>query len=227
MATPIAYTLRRSQRKTIAICITKEAKVEVRAPIGLCNADIEAFLQGKIPWIEKHLALMEERCAKQAPFSLTYGDTVLYLGKPHAIQGQPGNRVGFDGTFLIMPYDWTCDEIQCALEVLYKKLAKEELTQRVARYAEKMGVVPTTIKVNSAKTRWGSCSSSGALNFSWRLILAEESTVDYVVVHELAHMKQMNHSPQFWAEVAKAMPDYQTQREKLNSLQEYLASHGW
>jgi len=109
------------------------------------------------------------------------------------------------------------DEPDAAMEAQYRRRAKELLPQRVAHYAELMGVAPAGIKITGARTRWGSCSGKGNLNFSWRLMLAGEREIDYVVVHELAHLREMNHSPRFWAVVEAALPDYKERRKSLTA----------
>ena len=96
-----------------------------------------------------------------------------------------------------------------------RQRAGEMIRERVEYYAPKMGVTYNRIFIKEQKTRWGSCSSSGNLNFNWKLILIEEELLDYVVVHELAHRKQMNHSQQFWQEVEKILPDYKERRRRL------------
>lgn len=101
------------------------------------------------------------------------------------------------------------------LERLYRKKARERLAERSAYFAALMGVTYNRISVGAAKTRWGSCSAQGNLNFHWKLILMPPQVLDYVVVHELAHRKEMNHSPRFWAEVEKIIPDYKQRRKWL------------
>ena len=105
------------------------------------------------------------------------------------------------------------------LEAQCRKLAQEILPGKVAHYAGLMGVAPAQVKISGAQKRWGSCSSKGSLNFSWRLMLAGDDAVDYVVVHELAHLLEMNHSPRFWAIVARALPDYKIRQKKLKEIQ--------
>lgn len=101
------------------------------------------------------------------------------------------------------------------LETVYKKKARQQLESRAAYFASVMGVSYNRIAIRSAKTRWGSCSAQGNLNFHWKLILMPPEVLDYVVVHELAHRKEMNHSARFWAEVEKVLPDYKKRRRWL------------
>jgi len=90
-----------------------------------------------------------------------------------------------------------------------------------------MGLSPNSLKINSAKTRWGSCSSKANLNFSWMLMMADDEVIDYIVVHELAHLRQMNHSPQFWEIVEKYIPDYKERKKRLKLLQLKLNEEDW
>jgi len=101
------------------------------------------------------------------------------------------------------------------LEEPYRKAAKEYIPKRVAYYADLLGVTYGTISIRDQKTRWGSCSTKGNLNFNYRLMLAPPKVLDYVVVHELCHRKEMNHSPKFWAHVESVMPDYKEYRKWL------------
>ncbi len=104
-----------------------------------------------------------------------------------------------------------------ALEQAYRRQAKARLEERAAYFASRMGVSYQRISVRAAKTRWGSCSAKGNLNFHWKLILMPPQVLDYVLVHELAHRKEMNHSPAFWAEVEKILPDYRERRKWLKT----------
>lgn len=101
------------------------------------------------------------------------------------------------------------------LESLYRARARRQLEARASYFAEQMGVTYNRILVRAARTRWGSCSAQGNLNFHWKLILMPPEILDYVVVHELAHRKEMNHSARFWAEVEKVLPDYASRRKWL------------
>ena len=108
-------------------------------------------------------------------------------------------------------------EPNAALESKLRARAIEVLPERVAYFAHLMGVAPAQVKITGARTRWGSCSGKGNLNFSWRLMLAGEAEIDYVVVHELAHLREMNHSPRFWAVVEAVLPDYRERKKSLTA----------
>ena len=118
-----------------------------------------------------------------------------------------------EGTFFLCKGN---EEELCAqAQQLYRKIAREELSRRVAFYAQKMGVSPTAIRINGAKGRWGSCSGKNSLNFSWRLMMAPEHAVNYVVVHELCHILHHDHSREFWQEVERFFPDWKECRNIL------------
>lgn len=103
------------------------------------------------------------------------------------------------------------------LEKKYREMARDKITERATYFARLMGVRYGRISIRASKTRWGSCSAGGNLNFHWKLILMPEEILDYVVVHELAHRKEMNHSPSFWAEVERILPDYKERRKWLKT----------
>ncbi len=173
------YQLIRSARKTIAIEITAENKIIVRAPKRCSKALAEAFLQEKSNWILRKQQEMEKRREER---------------KHQRAELAP----------------WSDSDYEKA-----RNLARFVLNQKVVYYAKMMNVTYGRITIRDQKTRWGSCSSCGNLNFNWRLILAPEGVQDYVVVHELAHRKQMNHSPDFWAVVEGVLPDYAVRRQWL------------
>ncbi|MDF3001857.1 MAG: metal-dependent hydrolase [Bacillota bacterium] len=110
-------------------------------------------------------------------------------------------------------------QISAADAARYKKQAKEYLQHKCRYYSQLMGLIPSAVRINSAKTRWGSCNGRGEINFTFRLIFAPEELIDYVVVHELAHLKEMNHSASFWAVVEQTMPDYRERRKRMREYQ--------
>lgn len=189
----IAYTLNRSKRKTLVLHV-RNGEVEVRAPLKASKRDIDQFVAYKEKWIRDKLAASNEQQGQREAFTLNYGDMALYRGREYPITAKSGDRVGFDDERFYMPLNLTSEQIKYACVQIYRVLAKRGLTVKVLEFAKQMGVVPAAVKINGAKTRWGSCSGKKSLNFSWRLIMAEDNVIDYVVVHELAHITEMNHS---------------------------------
>ena len=221
----IDYTLTRSNRKTIAIYI-RNGVVEVRAPLKATKKDIENFLLSKDKLIEDRLVISEKQAKSRESFKLDYGDTALYLGNEYPIAAKPGNLIGFDNCFY-MPEGLPPEEIRAACVQIYRLLAKRDLSNRVWHFSEMMSVSVNAVRINGAKTRWGSCSSQKSLNFSWRLIMADSDVVDYVVVHELAHITEMNHSQKFWSIVNAVLPDYHERKRRLRELNLRLANEDW
>lgn len=221
------YRLIRSNRKTIAIYITKDATVEVRAPLHASKAAIDGFVAAKQDWIRGHQSAREQRIEQKAAFELRYGDAVSLQGARYPIEAKAGNRIGFDGTRFFLPPGLPPEEIKRAVIQVYRHIAKNVLTSKMTAYAERMGCMPLAVKINGAKTRWGSCSGKNSINFSWRLLMADDATIDYVVIHELAHIREHNHSDRFWAVVASAMPDYEKRRAALKELQKRLETEDW
>jgi len=226
MKTLHEYQLTRSKRKTIGLYI-RNGCVEVRAPLKMPKCDIDKFVMSKEKWINDRLACSKEQAARRDDFALDYGHFVIYRGKEYPIVAKDGNRIGFDDVRFYMPPGLSPEQIKSYCVQIYRLLAKRDLTDKVIYYAEQMYVMPSAIKINGAKTRWGSCSAKKSLNFSWRLIMACDEVIDYVVIHELAHITEMNHSARFWAVVGNVAPDYRERRKLLKVLQKRLAGENW
>ncbi|MCC8123804.1 MAG: M48 family metallopeptidase [Oscillospiraceae bacterium] len=222
-----AYNILYSRRKTIAIYVTEDASVEVRAPLGVSKREIDRIVASKQDWIAQQRSLRIAHTAARDAFALHYGDTVLLRGKEYPIEARDEGRIGFDGACFYLPPDLPPEEIKRVVTQIYRDVAKELFTRVAVYYAGKMQVTPLAVKVTGAKTRWGSCSGKGSINFSWRLIMADDDVIDYVVVHELAHIKELNHSARFWAVVASVLPDYKRRKDTLKALQARLAKEDW
>lgn len=221
------YDLIRTRRTTAAIYIRPNGTVEVRAPFKVPKAEIDRLLLSKESWINEKRLLMQEQMEKKAAFCLNYGDSVLVRGHEYPITAKIGHRAGFDGRQFYMPPGLDSIQIKAACIQIYRSAAKQFLTGRTLDFAAKMGVIPSAVRINSAKTRWGSCSARKNINYSWRLLMAADDVIDYVVVHELSHLTEMNHSPRFWAIVEKVLPDYQSRRQQLVTLQQRLSVEDW
>lgn len=170
----MTYEIVRSRRRTVALEVTREGRVLVRAPLRMPQGEIKRFVASHAAWLEKAQAKVAARQAAHPP--LTEQETAAL-----------------------------------------RQRAKELLPDRVAHYAAIMGVTPTSVKITSARTRFGSCSGKNGICFSLYLMQYPEEAIDYVVVHELAHIRHHDHSPAFYAEVARVLPDYKARMKLLKT----------
>jgi predicted metal-dependent hydrolase len=205
----LPHTVRRSARaRRVRVTVQPSGEVEVvlprRAPAGAARAAVVELR----PWIERRLA--EVRATREA--IAARGDTVPYLGRPLRLVPEPGRtRVHRRADELLVPDG----DARAALERWLRRAARAELEPRVGRATAALGVRATRLAVRGQRTRWGSASPSGALSFNWRLLLAPEEVLDYVVWHEACHLRVMDHSPRFWALLAEHLPGYAAPRRWL------------
>jgi predicted metal-dependent hydrolase len=205
----------------------RDGVVDVRVPLRMPDKVIEQFVASREGWINKKLEESRQKEERREAFVLDYSSMVLFRGKEYPLVPKAGNKVSFDGGAFYIPPGLTEDELRGACVQLYRALAKRHMTARVIELAALMGQSPASVKITDAKTRWGSCSSLKTVNFSWRLVLAGDELIDYVVVHELAHLVELNHSARFWKIVGDAMPDYKAREARLKELQKRLSNEGW
>ncbi len=221
------YELRRSDRRTLSVKITSDAKIKVSAPKRMSIKEIEGFLLEKQGWIEKHLAHMKSRQASAEKFCPDENSTLLLLGKEYPLRKTDVRVAGFDGESFYVPDSIADGEVIPAIKEVYRSIAKDYIKKRTAQLAERFGERVNSVKINSARTRWGSCTSKGNINFSLFLVMAPPSAVDYCIIHELSHLKQMNHSAAFWNLVESRDPEYKIHKKELNELQKRLAYEKW
>jgi predicted metal-dependent hydrolase len=221
------YTIKYSKRKTMGLYITKNAEIEVRVPNGTPPKVVADFVGQHQQWISTHHGAVAEQVAERDNFELRFGAKLLFLGHEFPLESVEKPAFGFDGQHFYAYAQMSAEEIKTSLVGIYRTLAKKVLSTMVEDLATHMGLKPKAVKINGARTRWGSCSSAGNLNFSWYLVMAEETTIRYVVVHELAHLIEMNHSPSFWRIVEQVLPNYRAEREKLKILQKRLSVQCW
>ena len=207
----IAYQVVRSNRKSVALVIDNEANLIVRAPIQMSDTIIDEFVRKKRRWINEKQQQVAVFGEKHLPVVVETGENIMYLGSNYAIIKDEVDNVEVSGNELLVPEK--CDVE--ALTAWYKEQALQIIKERIALYANVMGVTPGTVKLSEAKARWGSCSTKNNLNFAWRLIMCPLSVIDYVVVHELSHITYKNHSPAFWARVKTVLPNYEDAQEWL------------
>lgn len=224
----INYTIKRSNRKTMAIHVLVD-RVEVRVPYSVSQKEIESFVKEKEGWITESSKRLQETAIPKEKLILTYGDKVRVLDKEYTIVSEEGDMIGYsieNLEFFLSPDLEQRDFMYC-IKRIYKLLAKRLLTEKIVEYAKVMDIIPTTVKISDAKKRWGSCNQHGIINFAWRLLLVDDYAVDYVVVHELAHMKMMNHSIDFWEYLETILPDYLLRQKRLQENAVRIYSEGW
>jgi len=218
----VPYTVRRSQRaKRTRIVVTAD-KIEVVAPPGVSERNIKAFVEAQQAWIsaaQKRVAGRARPVAGLAPERYGEGATVPYQGRhlPLALKLTRAKTVRvqiIDDSQLIIYLPAALAEsdkserIRLALERWMKQQAKQHALQMVDKHAERFALQPRSLRIKTQKSRWGSCGPRNDINLNWLLMLAPPIVMEYVVVHELCHIKHKNHSKDFWALVAAHMPDY-------------------
>ena len=214
-STPKISQIIRSDRKSFGLELTPDGRLIVRAPRGASNAQIHAVVAHKAGWIAKNQARLAAQCPNLKPKTFTPGETFLYLGEQYPLQlvkrRQP--LLDLDGTFLLASH--AQGQAKEAFIAWYREETRQIVHQYIDTFAKRYSLKINNVRITSARTRWGSCSGKGNLNFTYRLCMAPLSVIEYVVVHELAHLKVHNHSQAFWAEVGKILPGYQQSRAWL------------
>ena len=222
------YDVVRSNRRTISLEITPEGRVLVRAPRNCARSYIDRFVQEKSHWIQVHQARVLEAQACRNGFRLQDGDSMMFCGSPYRVILTEQRRLSLDleQKTLTLP-DLPVDQLVPGVQRIYKRAGLPWIEQRLAHWAERMQITYGRVTISSAVRRWGSCSSKGDIHISWLLLFAPEKAMDYVLIHELCHRVEFNHSRAFWALVGRYMPDYPAQKQTLRQLYQQLSCQGW
>lgn len=223
--TDIPFVVKRSfRRKSVGLTVRDSQSVEVVAPKNLDDARIEEIVRRKAKWILEKWAYFREIEDFPGNREFVSGEKLSYLGRQYPLKvkenGLQAPAVSFKQGFQVAIPEGQSEKarrksVEKAVLAWYRRQAKKRILERVERFAKLSGLRPSGVKIKSQKTRWGSCSSKGNVNINWRIMLAPLRVVDYVVVHELCHLKHPNHSKKFWRELEKIMPDYQSRRDWL------------
>lgn len=221
-----ANVIRTQRKKTISIKI-KADKVSIIVPSDLSTAHIKVLLIKKTAWIQKKLKDQSQIESIKAKKYIS-GELFCFLGNeyPLTIKQAKSPSVALNNNDLtvalpnVLACDNTAQKIKEMLSIWYQNEASKILKEKVAYYAKLIAVQPTAIEIKTYKARWGSCTIHAKVQFNWKLIMAPHRVIDYVVVHELCHIIEHNHSPAFWHQVEKFMPDYRESKQwlKLNGI---------
>lgn len=221
----IPYLLRGSERaKNLNIKIGIETGLEVVAPRNCPLAQVESLLKCKEDWILKNMAAVSRVEQQRKARSLAEKQAVYYLGQAYRLvvvyqQGSPLVELMGDKMIVMLPQSHG-DKVKYLLSIWFRNKAREIISQRLELIKRKIKVEYNQVFIKDQKTRWGSCSGEGNLNFNYRLVMAPLPVIDYLVTHELAHLLEMNHSKKFWSLVQSVCPEYKKHRQ-------WLKEHGW
>ena len=216
----IQYVILRRERKTASIHIERDGKVSLIVPTKLTSKQIEKMLEGKRRWIYKNLAEWEELNSQKVPREYVNGEGFLYLGRSYRLRlvsNQDEPLMLRDGHFCLKAEDGKPIKPDEAFKEFYKNKAQQRIMGRIEYFKPMLGVEPKSIKVMEIRHRWASCTPDGKLIFNWKCMMAPLTIIDYIVLHELAHLIYPNHSASFWNQLDKVMPDYQERKEWLRT----------
>lgn len=223
---PVPYTLKVSaRRRTIGLRIDANG-LTVHTPKRIPLHTLESLLQNKSDWIARKLEEWQGQ-ARPPAFEWRDGAALQYLGQGIQLslrQDARNRALTFDGATLCVAQPDPADikSVQRKVAQWLAKQARTDFERRIALLATRLGVPLPPVYLSNARTRWGSCNSRGEIRLHWRLIQAPPHIIHYVVAHELAHLKEMNHSQKFWAWVEKLCPDYRSARDELKALSHAL-----
>ena len=229
----VSYALKRARRGSIGFIVGIEG-LSVNAPRWVGIGDIEAALQEKAGWILRKLHEQQDRARRLQAAKVDWrdgtlipflGESVIIVLDPRAtgavldsgadpVQGQISGVARLT-LHVGLPHGAAPEQIRDAVQAWLQRQAKRIFEERCRHFAQALGVRYTRIALSSAQTRWGSANADGSIRLNWRLIHFALPTIDYVVTHELAHLREMNHSPRFWDVVRSVLPDYERARGTL------------
>lgn len=232
----IEFTVEFKNRKTLAIEVEPSGEVNVISPMGLTENEIVDKVKTKASWIVKKQYEVRTININKINREAVSGESYLYLGRNYTLQLIIDESIsdiskpvlnngtysleGIDvkllrGKFIVTTYIKDESLIKKALENWYREKALKKINERLENYVHFFNSRPSTIKVKEQKKRWGSCTSNDELLFNWRCVMAPTNVLDYIIVHEMCHMKYKDHSKEFWKLVGDVMPDYEGRRAWL------------
>lgn len=221
---PVHFELRRSRRKTLAIHVQADGRVVVRSPQWVSRWEIDALLIRKQDWILRKQAEFSERQKTHEARRQAMQHRRFYLGKTYALELSQGDRtrIELDGDLMrIRARDTGQAAINEVLNRWYGQRAREVLPERLEPCLERVrdfGLPSPELRFRKMRARWGSCTHRGRITLNTELVKAGEDCIDYVLVHELCHLRELNHGPRFYALMDAAMPDWRARKRDLESV---------
>ena len=217
----------RTDRKRSASIYLDGKNIKVRVPKGLSDSLVRDLIAKKSPWIKRKLREVD-LAAPPKPKEFVSGETFSYLGRNYRLKVLSGDipslklRGGYLEVNTSGSSETQKEQVRSLLLDWYREHAQKRLEEKTHRYAQVLQVEPNSVSVKDYKSRWGSCSTKGDVCYNWRIVIAPHRIVDYVVVHELCHLLEHNHSAIYWRHVERIIPDFQKCREWLKQNSERL-----
>ena len=218
------WQIRRSaRRKTLSLCVYPDNRIIVAAPEGLSSKEIAGFVERKSDWVRKRLDLNRGKQEKPPVREFNPGEKLLYLGAEYTLEVCERRSAGVScerGKIIVsispeIPARTRAPFIRRLLVTWYANMALKRIKERVTHYMRIIGVTPRAVRIKSLRSRWGSCSARGGVNFAWNIIMSPEPVLDYLVVHELCHLVHHDHSAEYWKLVEKFLPEHRARRKWL------------
>lgn len=226
---PLVEVIRKKSRRSMSIKLYPYKPIQVFTNFTMPMVDIQKFVHQKQDWISKHLKKFDEKIGPQVKLSLEPGKLFPLFGVWREFKVHPTfqNKIYFEvhpteiRLFLPRSYSLVKDtqKIEKTMIEFYKQTAVQHLPQRVAVWGSQIGLKPSRLEFRRPKGRWGSCTSRGVVTLNWKLICLPENLIDYVIAHELCHLKYMNHSKDFWAMLDSFIPQRKFLESRLDELQ--------
>ena len=215
------FEIIRTDRVKSASIDVEDNLVKVTVPKNLSDERIEELIKGRILWIKQKLALQATAIISK-PKEYVDGEAFAYLGRNYRLKCANGSEesVKLKSGYLNVTTKngkRNSEHIKAAIEQWYRTKALSRLVDKNKRYSAILKVEPTSINLKDYKAMWGSCSPKGVVSYNWRIILAPHKIVDYIVVHELCHLIEPNHSSKYWKQVMSVIPDYENSKEWLKN----------
>lgn len=219
----VAY---KKNRNSVQLKIQSSTHLEITAPTKFPTDNIEKILQQKSRWILKKILYLETVAKNPLNKTISHGATLLYLGRPHTLifvetKNNQGKIYDKDQQIFIPIFSSTLNlkdpSMEIRLQHWYRQQAQQQLLEKTVFWSNEIAVQPQRITIKDQKTRWGSCSSKRNINYNWRIIMAPPAVIDYLVIHELCHLRFPNHSTLFWQEVARFSPNFKEHRTWLKN----------
>jgi predicted metal-dependent hydrolase len=216
---------RRARQRSLRLSVRVDGRLRVTCNRGVAKRDILRFVGESRDFIVRRMSEVENLRKKHPPKRYLSGETLLFLGEPLRVEvvWTWTSRIEVlrrDTEFEILaPLASSVVDRSRAIEQHYRREGRRYLTKRLCHWIERTGMRPRALAIRGQNTRWGSCTSGGLISLNWKLLATPPDVIDYVIVHELAHLQHMNHSPRFWQAVERWLPNYRDLRRRLKDLE--------